>query len=79
MKLQNFETGLQRVYYLIWAMIVSFVISMMICGVGWLDGYGCDRHRLMEFEAIVAFAIAVVLPGIVMFVVRWIYRGFVPK
>lgn len=80
MKLQNFETGLQRVYYLIWAMIASLSISMMICGdpSGWFVEGDCDRHSLKTFELIWA-AIAVVFPGIVMFAVRWIYRGFIPK
>lgn len=77
MKLQNFEIGLQRVYYLIWAMIASFSISMMICGDGWWN-QGDRCGSLTTFELIVA-AIAVVSPGIVMFAVRWIYRGFVPK
>ena len=77
MKLQNFETGLQRAYYLIWAMIASFSISMMICGDGWWNLR--DQCRGLETPYLIVAVIAVVLPGIVMFIIRWVYRGFIPK
>jgi hypothetical protein len=69
----NFELGVQRMYYVFWACVV---ISGVIGGGIWLFDGDNSKH-VADFA--VWFLIVVVLPPAIMFSVRWVYRGFLPK
>ena len=75
MKREHFEVGVQRVYYVAWGL--------------WLFAWCCAavsdaRYRLkysheFDIEEWVTCAVwAVLPPPVLMFAVRWIYRGFFP-
>lgn len=74
MNTKNFETGLQRAYYVVWV--------LLFCGsVVFLVGHNWDnRLDAAETMASIGFVFASAIgPAMLMYVTRWVYRGFVPK
>lgn len=66
----NLEVGILRFYYVAWVcwslgLSVNFIYRLFL------------RPNLAE--AGISFVLAVFAPPILMFAVRWIYRGFLPK
>ena len=68
----NIETGMQRLYYVAWACLV---IGGSIGGGIWV--FEDHSHRLDDVVIWIGFVIG--LPPALMFAVRWVYRGFMPK
>lgn len=68
MKRQDLELGIQRLYYVVWALWLCFGVAALIH----------DNIRDVEGYAAVIGAF-VIAPPALMFAVRWIYRGFSPK
>lgn len=64
---KNLETGIQRLYYVAWASWVAFGIAAFI------HDYPHSVYDVLAFLG--AFGIA---PPLLMYAVRWVYRGFVP-
>ena len=74
MNRRNFETGVQRVYYVAWACMA------LLC----LAGAYHDFIRNRESPDLVGVATvigvgAIALPTAIMLCARWIYRGFIPN
>lgn len=69
MKSVNWTLGIQRLYFVAWA--VWFCASVA-------GGYeeGKDGDWLLTFFSITVIA-GIILPAIIYFAGRWIYRGFV--
>lgn len=70
MNRKNLEIGVQRLYYVFWAASTLWTIFFLIFLIF------LARYR---DESLAVFGVGIVLPGVVMFAGRWIYRGFIPK
>jgi hypothetical protein len=67
----RFELGIQRLYYVFWACTLVFGIGVLVT---------VSRERGMRTDDWHAWVgIFVVAPPAMMFAVRWVYRGFLPK
>lgn len=76
MNLTNIETGLQRLYYLA---VVGFYGTSIYVAVHHLKDHAyptTPEYLALGAAIVLAYAVA---PWIVMKVIQWIYRGFVPK
>jgi hypothetical protein len=76
MNLVRFETGIQRLYYIAWAII--FAACVLIAG-GELFAAESRIREAAPGPAVLAAIAAAIVPLIAMHVIRWVYRGFVPK
>ncbi len=65
----NLEVGLQRVFSIVWALWTGGYVAVGLYQV--LNGY-----RFHTDEVLAWIGVAVVAPPVIMFSVRWIYRGF---
>lgn len=71
---KNFETGVSRLFYVAWAVLLcSGVLTVIdVARSGDWTGY--------DFSSLLMLLIALlILPPVAMVVVRWIYHGFMPK
>ena len=76
MKLKNFETGLQRAYYVAWGLVAP--VMAVFIAYEFFDNL--DRRtpeQVLQYTgALLGFVLG---PAVLMYAARWIYRGFVPK
>ena len=66
---KNIEIGLQRLFLVCWAALAMWAVGYSI--------YFVSIGHI--FDALALTAMGVVLPGILMLAIRWIYRGFKPN
>lgn len=71
MNRNNIELGILRLYYVLWALWVA----------AWLAFCGSQftRANFHADELALGMAMLVLPPPLLMFAVRWVYRGFLPK
>lgn len=78
MQLRNFEQGILRLYYVAWVLLF-FTTAV----VNWMQIQHDFHYGHLDAEEIVEAAMgvtaALIGPGIAMWMIRWVYRGFVPK
>jgi hypothetical protein len=76
-KLQSFEQGVQRLYYVAWLLL--FLVTAGF-GVFKIQHDFHQGHLSPEEVVEIGFAVpaALIGPWIAMWLIRWVYRGFVP-
>ncbi len=82
MNIKNFELGVLRAYYVVWA-VFSIGWGFAAIYEGWWnrfeEGWGRESTTLHHLQYVGILLAVVIGPGVVMYATRWIYRGFVPK
>lgn len=77
MNIRNFESGIQRAYYVLWFCVSAFYLGAIIFKV---LSYAPEDINLGDLIGAIALGVAIVVgPGLLMLAVRWIYRGFRPR
>jgi hypothetical protein len=71
---QQFEGGVQRLYYVAWACFSTFYLGAGLVEMDVLPSSANDIGLAIGVGLLI-----VILPAVLMHVVRWIYRGFVPR
>lgn len=71
---QQFEVGIQRLYYVAWAGFSLFYLGAALVETEVLPTSTNDIGIAIGFVLLV-----LVIPAVLMHLVRWIYRGFVPE
>ena len=71
---QQFEGGVQRLYYVAWACFSIFYLGAGLVEMDVLPSSANDIGLAIGVGLLI-----VILPAVLMHVVRWIYRGFVPR
>ena len=71
----NLEKGIQRAYYVAWA--VSIGIGGIVVNANW-PSPSSARITVDHFYLASKMLAFVIGPGVLMYATRWIYRGFVP-
>ncbi|KWT83707.1 MULTISPECIES: hypothetical protein [unclassified Variovorax] len=69
----NFEVGVQRLYYVVWTVWSTGWVAALMLNF-YEDGFDMDRVVLRG-----GIWLGIIAPPLIMFAVRWIYRGFFPK
>ena len=75
MKLQSFEVGVQRLYYVAWLAVAATGVFVNVHNLSEQYGHIGDMD-LIEFTA--GVVVVCIGPWIAMRLIRWVYRGFVP-
>lgn len=71
---KNFEIGILRLYYVLWATAFATMVVLTVLN---LASRGPLHSETLASSGLVLAS--VVLPGVLMMGIRWVYRGFVPE
>lgn len=75
MQLKSFEVGVQRLYYVAWLAVAGIGIVTNADELRQQYGHIGDVDL---FKFIASSLVVCIAPWVVMRLIRWVYRGFVP-
>ena len=85
MSLKNFELGILRTFYVAWGLLAIFAVAVMVSvlwntPVSFFSDPFKDESLFWEIAVVPLLPLAAALvPWLGMYLVRWVYRGYVPR